>query len=107
MRYPTAIRIALVAAVATAVSSRSGAAQQAGFASLTGSVIDSIHGVVPLSGATIRVGNTTRQATTDANGRFQIDSIPPGEHSLMLVHPLLDTLSIAIATRATSIFKTE
>jgi hypothetical protein len=100
MRYPTAIRIALVAAVATAVTSRSGAAQQAGFASLTGSVIDSIHGVVPLAGATVRVGNTTRQATTDANGRFQIDSIPPGEHSLMLVHPLLDTLSIAIATRA-------
>jgi hypothetical protein len=36
---------------------------------------------------------------TDANGRFQIDSIPPGEHSLTVVHPLLDTLNVAITTR--------
>jgi hypothetical protein len=99
MRYPIAIHVALVAAVA-AVSPRSAAGQQPGLASITGSVVDSIHGVVPLPGATVRIGNTNRQGTTDANGRFQIDSIPPGEHSLMLVHPLLDTLAISIVTRA-------
>jgi hypothetical protein len=98
MRFPTAARIVLFA-VAVVFAPRVTAAQATGFASLTGSVIDSIHGVIPLAGATIKVGTTNRQAVTDANGRFQIDSIPPGQHSLTLVHPLLDTLNVLIATR--------
>ena len=98
MRYLTATRVALLFAAAMLVP-RIAAAQQSGFASITGSVIDSVHGVVPLQGATIKVGNTDRKGVTDANGRFQIDSIPPGEHSLTLVHPLLDTLNVLIATR--------
>ena len=98
MRFPTAARIALFAA-AVAFAPRVTAAQATGFASLTGSVIDSVHGVIPLAGATVKVGTTNRQAVTDANGRFQIDSIPPGQHSLTLVHPLLDTLNVLIATR--------
>jgi hypothetical protein len=69
-------------------------------ASVAGSVIDSIHGGVPLPGAVVRINETNRQGTTDANGQFKIDSIPPGEHSLSLVHPLLDTLGVAINTRA-------
>lgn len=99
MRFPPAARLALFAA-AVVFAPRVSAAQATGFASLTGSVIDSIHGVIPLAGATVKVGTTNRQAVTDANGRFQIDSIPPGEHSLTLVHPLLDTLNVLIATRA-------
>lgn len=74
--------------------------QGAPMAAVTGSVIDSIHGVVPLVGATVKISGTDRQATTDSGGRFQIDSIPPGEHSLTLLHPLLDTLGVQIATRA-------
>ena len=98
MRFPTAVRIALFAAAVT-FAPRVTVAQATGFASLTGSVIDSVHGVIPLVGATVKVGTTNRQAVTDANGRFQIDSIPPGAHSLTLVHPLLDTLNVLIATR--------
>lgn len=98
MRFPTAARIALFAAALVLVP-RAASSQAPGFASLTGSVIDSVHGVIPLVGATIKVGTTNRQAVTDSNGRFQIDSIPPGEHSLTLVHPLLDTLNVLIATR--------
>jgi hypothetical protein len=98
MRFPTAARIALFAA-AVVFAPRVVAAQAPGFASLTGSVIDSVHGVIPLAGATVKVGTTNRQAVTDANGRFQIDSIPPGQHSLTLLHPLLDTLNVLIATR--------
>ena len=67
---------------------------------VAGSVIDSIHGVVPLPGATVKIGSTNRQGVTDANGRFQIDSIPPGPHSLTVTHPLLDTLNVSITTRA-------
>jgi len=66
---------------------------------VAGSVVDSIHGGIPLPGAVIRVNGANREAKTDANGRFQIDSVPPGSHSLSLIHPLLDTLGIAINTR--------
>src|SRR5690349_14409468 len=60
MRFPTAARIALFA-VAVVFAPRVTAAQATGFASLTGSVIDSIHGVIPLAGATIKVGTMNRQ----------------------------------------------
>jgi len=69
-------------------------------ASVTGSVIDSIHGGVPLAGAVVKIVDTKLQATTDKNGHFQIDSIPPGEYSLSLIHPLLDTLGVSINTKA-------
>jgi len=98
MRCPIVFRIALLAVVA-AIAPRLASGQAPGFSGVAGTVVDSIHGVVPLPGATVKVGNTNRQAVTDANGRFQIDSIPPGEHSLTVVHPLLDTLNVGITTR--------
>jgi hypothetical protein len=98
MRCPKAFRIVLLGLIA-AVAPRFASAQAAGFSGVAGSVIDSIHGVVPLPGATVKVGNTNRQAVTDANGRFQIDSVPPGEHNLTVLHPLLDTLNVSITTR--------
>lgn len=101
MRSSIVFRLALTALVAAIAIPRPASGQQGGaMASLTGSVVDSIHGVVPLPGATVKVGATGRQAVTDSGGRFQIDSIPPGEHSLILIHPLLDTLGVSIATRA-------
>jgi protocatechuate 3,4-dioxygenase beta subunit len=100
MRSSVFICIAAAAVVAAGAVPRSVFAQQPGFAAVAGSVTDSIHGGIPLQGAVIKIGDTNRQGTTDANGRFQIDSIPPGPHSLSLTHPLLDTLGIAITTRA-------
>ena len=55
---------------------------------------------MPLAGAVVKINDTKLQGTTDANGHFQIDNIPPGEHSLSLIHPLLDTLGVAINTKA-------
>jgi len=101
MRYPIVSRIALLALFAAATP-RLVAAQAAGLSGVAGTVVDSIHGVVPLVGATVKIGTTNRQAVTDDNGRFQIDSIPPGDHSLMVLHPLLDTLNVAITTRPVS-----
>ena len=52
MRFPSLIPIALISAAAL-IEPRAADAQQPGFASVTGSVVDSVHGVVPLVGATI------------------------------------------------------
>lgn len=98
---PTILSIAtvLLAPALFGVSGTLGAQQDSSFATLAGSVTDSIHGAVPLVGATVRVEPAGRQAVTDSLGAFRIDSIPVGEHRLVLLHPLLDTLSIQIATR--------
>jgi hypothetical protein len=39
-----------------------------------------------------------RMALTDSLGRFTLDSIPPGEHRLVLLDDLLDTLSLSVVT---------
>jgi Carboxypeptidase regulatory-like domain len=65
---------------------------------VTGVVVDSIH-VVPLAGATIFVGQTMRSAISDAGGVFVVDSVPAGEHEVRVVHPLLDSLYLSLATR--------
>ena len=100
MRASIVIRITFVAGIVAGVAPRSLTAQQAGLAGVAGSVTDSIHGGIPLPGAVVKISGTTRQGTTDANGQFRIDSIPVGDHSLSLIHPLLDTLGIQINTRA-------
>jgi hypothetical protein len=64
-------------------------------ASLTGVVDDSLRGG-PLVGALVTVAGTSRRATTDAHGGFRIDSIPPGQHSIVVTHPLLDTLALTV-----------
>jgi hypothetical protein len=65
------------------------------FASLIGVVDDSIRGG-PLAGALVTVVGTKRQGTTDAKGVFRIDSIVPGEHQIVVTHPLLDTLGLQV-----------
>jgi hypothetical protein len=66
-------------------------------ASLIGAVDDSIRGG-RLIGAHVTVIGTNRQGTTDANGVFQIDSIPPGAHEISVTHPLLDTLGVQVVS---------
>lgn len=65
------------------------------FASIIGVVDDSIRGG-RLIGALVTVVGTTRHGTTDLNGIFQIDSITPGAHQIVVTHPLLDTLNLTI-----------
>jgi hypothetical protein len=102
MRPSTLFRAATAAAVAAVITPRASTGQQPGFAGVSGVVIDSINGVVPLVGATIKVGDTGRQGVTDSTGQFLVDSIPPGEHAVTLLHPLLDSLNIKISTRPAS-----
>jgi Carboxypeptidase regulatory-like domain len=64
-------------------------------ASIIGVVDDSIRGG-RLIGALVTVVGTSRRGTTDVNGIFQIDSITPGAHQIVVVHPLLDTLGLTI-----------
>lgn len=68
-----------------------------GFASIHGTVIDSLHDAL-LAHALVRVENTTREAITDANGAYRIDSVPAGMQRLVVIHPLLDTLGISLVT---------
>lgn len=71
----------------------------AGLSILKGFVIDSVHNR-PLAKAVVIVEGTGRNAVTTAEGRFEIDSIPPGSHRIMVMHPLLDTLGISMRTPA-------
>lgn len=67
------------------------------FAQLRGVAIDSVHSS-PLVGALVRVDSTGREARTNTFGEFLIDSIPPGAHTVSLLHPVLDTIGVSIRT---------
>jgi hypothetical protein len=69
-----------------------------GFGSVSGTVTDSLHDVL-LKGALVRVDQSMRESITDSLGRFHIDSIPAGQHRLVVIHPLLDTLGISLVTQ--------
>lgn len=71
--------------------------QQDGYAELHGIVVDSLRGGV-LRGAGLRVIGTPRMGITDSLGRFRIDSVPAGSHSVELLHELLDTLGVRVRT---------
>lgn len=68
-----------------------------GFAAIIGVVDDSLRGG-PLRGATIAVIGTSLRTTVDREGYFRIDSIPPGEAQLAVLHPLFDTLFLAVTS---------
>jgi hypothetical protein len=71
--------------------------QQDGHAVLHGVAVDSLRGGL-LRGAGLRVIGTARMGITDSLGRFRIDSVPAGSHSVELFHELLDTLGIRVRT---------
>jgi hypothetical protein len=64
-------------------------------ANAIGTVYDSVR-LRPLAGARVQVDTTAIAATTDANGRFHIEGIPPGPHRLRVDHPVLDTLGVGL-----------
>ncbi|MEP6492732.1 MAG: carboxypeptidase-like regulatory domain-containing protein [bacterium] len=104
-----ASRRVLAAAVAAAtllvnaahqnLGAQSAPATSTGFSVLQGFVIDSIHGG-PLVNASVMIEGTTRVGMTTAEGRYRVDSIPPGSHRVVIVHPLLDTIGIQMRTPA-------
>ena len=62
-----------------------------------GITIDSINGR-PLRDAIVRVGESGAAATSDSLGRFRITGVPAGSNRIHVIHPLLDTLRIALRT---------
>ncbi|HEY4218154.1 MAG TPA: carboxypeptidase regulatory-like domain-containing protein [Gemmatimonadaceae bacterium] len=69
-----------------------------GFAKLRGVVLDSIHGV-PLAKANVMIEGTNRSALTNQYGEYLLDSIPAGEHRVMVLHALFDTLGMVMRTQ--------
>lgn len=67
------------------------------FAVVEGVVTDSLHSDY-LRGAFLMVEGANVTATTDSLGRFRLDGVPPGLRRINVVHPILDTLGIALVT---------
>ncbi|HVF40197.1 MAG TPA: carboxypeptidase-like regulatory domain-containing protein [Gemmatimonadaceae bacterium] len=67
------------------------------FASIVGAGVDSVRGGY-LKGAIVAVSGTARSAVTDSAGRFRIDSVPPGNRYVEVMHPLLDSLALTVRT---------
>lgn len=88
-----------------AVCSRMAAAQGS---VVSGVVHDSI-GKQPLAGAVVQLvaadslARYGRTATSDAQGRFTIDSVPTGKYLLGFYHPLLDSLGVQSPLRELSV----
>jgi len=84
------------------------AAQQPRTGALQGTVSDVMHGR-PVPEATVEFSRlqpepvVTFTARSDANGRYRLDSLPPGDYVLHLSTPLLDSLELALPERAVSI----
>jgi hypothetical protein len=88
---------ALLATLVTVPLSAQAPATQTGVSILQGFVMDSIHNV-PLADARVTVEGTNRAGMTTAEGRYRIDSIPPGPHRVVVTHPLLDTVGFSMRT---------
>ena len=84
------------------------AGAQANRGGLDGTVTDSIH-ARPLAGArVVAVGTgsgpeTRIEATTDAAGRYRIDSLPVGRYIVGFESALLDSLEVALSPRAVTV----
>lgn len=97
MKRANLLPLALVALCCAAMPLRAQGTPAAGMSALKGMAIDSLH-ETPLARATVVVEGTNRQAITNADGQYFIDSIPPGKHRVALTHPLLDTLGLNMRT---------
>lgn len=62
--------------------------------SITGTVYDSLSTRALLANATVVLVEKSRYATTDAKGRFRIDSVPDGNYTISFIHPYLDSLGL-------------
>ena len=82
----------------TPASSTPPAAAKTGKAQIIGVVVDSLNGQY-LSNADIIIEGAKTSLETDSLGKFEIDTLAPGTYQVGVFHPLLDTLSIALATK--------
>ena len=89
--------VALLASLSAASVVAQTPAASTGVSVLQGFVMDSIHNS-PLVAARVMVEGTDRIGMTTAEGRYRIDSIPPGPHRVIVTHALLDTVGLSMRT---------
>ena len=93
-------RIALLVALTSLTVARQVAGQGAAVP-VRGIAYDSLNRA-PLTGAVITIVGTARSTKTDADGRFQFDSVRPGTHTFAAQHAALDSLGFSgVSARAT------
>jgi hypothetical protein len=92
---------AVVAAQTPPPATSSAAAARAP-GSVAGIVVDSVNKRF-LRGAIVQVVGSGREGLTGPIGDYRIDSVPPGRYRLRVLHPMLDTLGIALMTPEISI----
>jgi hypothetical protein len=63
---------------------------------IAGTVFDSLSTRAPLANATVVLVERSRYATTDARGRFQIDSVPDGHYTMGFLHAVLDSFDLEL-----------
>ncbi len=80
---------AAICAAALALASSAGAQGR-----IAGTVYDSLRTHAPLANATVVLVERDKYATTDAQGRFQFDSVPDGHYTIGFSHPVLDSLEM-------------
>jgi hypothetical protein len=103
MTAPRRLCLATILALAPALGAQTPAsptppAARTGKAQIVGVVIDSLNGRY-LSNADVVIDGTKTTLETDSLGKFEVDSLSPGTYQVGVFHPLLDTLSIALATK--------
>ncbi|HEX7938469.1 MAG TPA: carboxypeptidase regulatory-like domain-containing protein, partial [Gemmatimonadaceae bacterium] len=87
---PLRLRIAALALLVAAQLN----AQDTILVTVRGLAFDSLRDV-PLSGAFIALGGTSRTTQSDARGRFTFDSVPAGRHVIQMQHDILDSIGFA------------
>jgi hypothetical protein len=50
---------------------------------------------VPLGGAFIAIAGTARTTMSDERGRWRFDSVPPGEHTFLMQHDVLERIGFS------------
>jgi hypothetical protein len=68
-----------------------------------GTVFDSLRTSGPLRGATVMLVEANRYASTDLRGRFHFDSVPEGEWSVAILHPILDSMDLQLPTKRVAV----
>ena len=97
-------RFPLAGALTALVIGLSPAGAQRGTGRIEGAVVDSMHGR-PLATAMVLVTRLTPEpaiwfsAVTDARGRFRLDTLPAGRYTVVLAHPLLDSLELTLPSK--------
>ena len=102
MPHRTSVRAALFALAALTLLSAHLGAQKTG--RIEGTITDSIH-TAPLANANVLAvriepeSSMSSGATTDARGRYRIDSLMAGRYMVEFASPLLDSLEITLPPR--------